>query len=250
MNFYERLKTVCDEKDKKITTVVVNCGGNKGSIASWKKGTIPNYTIIEKLAEELDVSVDFLVGKEDVDIQPKKYFGTLDVMLASKYKYINLSCLNDVSDDDMKRYEAYLNCSTKFMYDRTSVKYEPVTQDRTEADIDVDMTDEVIDVMSFLPGSDDVRFLQIQISRIVIFNVRKLYDKGKNFIEDNESLNKANLKYLLEESGSTSTKAYGFTSDEIRSIHRDSGLSYQYLFSGVKKDKDKTIFKADLEKRK
>lgn len=250
MNFYERLKTVCDEKDKKITTVVVNCGGNKGSIASWKKGTIPNYTIIEKLAEELDVSVDFLVGKEEVDIQPKKYFGTLDVMLASKYKYINLSCLNDISDDDMKRYEAYLNCSTKFMYDRTSVKYEPVTQDRTEADIDVDMTDEIIDVMSFLPGSDDVRFLQIQISRIVIFNVRKLYNKGKKFIENNESLNKANLKYLLEESGSTSTKAYGFTSDEIRSIHRDSGLSYQYLFSGVKKDKDKTIFKADLEKRK
>lgn len=250
MNFYERLKTVCDEKDKKITTVVVNCGGNKGSIASWKKGTIPNYTIIEKLAEGLDVSVDFLVGKEEVDIQPKKYFGTLDVMLASKYKYINLSCLNDISDDDMKRYEAYLNCSTKFMYDRTSVKYEPVTQDRTEADIDVDMTDEIIDVMSFLPGSDDVRFLQIQISRIVIFNVRKLYNKGKNFIENNESLNKANLKYLLEESGSTSTKAYGFTSDEIRSIHRDSGLSYQYLFSGVKKDKDKTIFKADLEKRK
>lgn len=250
MNFYERLKTVCDEKDKKITTVVVNCGGNKGSIASWKKGTIPNYTIIEKLAEELDVSVDFLVGKEEVDIQPKKYFGTLDVMLASKYKYINLSCLNDISDDDMKRYEEYLNCSTKFMYDRTSVKYEPVTQDRTEADIDVDMTDEIIDVMSFLPGSDDVRFLQIQISRIVIFNVRKLYDKGKKFIEDNESLNKANLKFLLEESGSTSTKAYGFTSDEIRSIHMDSGLSYQYLFSGVKKDKDKTIFKADLEKRK
>ena len=250
MNFYERLKTVCDEKGKKITTVVVNCGGNKGSIASWKKGTIPNYTIIEKLAEELDVSVDFLVGKEEVDIQPKKYFGTLDVMLASKYKYINLSCLNDISDDDMKRYEAYLNCSTKFMYDRTSVKYEPVTQDRTEADINVDMTDEIIDVMSFLPGSDDVRFLQIQISRIVIFNVRKLYNKGKNFIENNESLNKANLKYLLEESGSTSTKAYGFTSDEIRSIHRDSGLSYQYLFSGVKKDEDKTIFKADLEKRK
>ena len=250
MNFYERLKTVCDEKDKKITTVVVNCGGNKGSIASWKKGTIPNYTIIEKLAEELDVSVDFLVGKEDVDIQPKKYFGTLDVMLASKYKYINLSCLNDISDEDMERYKTYLNCSNKFMYDRTSVKYEPVTQDRTEADIDVDMTDEIIDVMSFLPGSDDVRFLQIQISRIVIFNVRKLYDKGKKFIEDNESLNKANLKFLLEESGSTSTKAYGFTSDEIRSIHRDSGLSYQYLFSGVKKDKDKTIFKADLEKRK
>lgn len=208
------------------------------------------YTIIEKLAEELDVSVDFLVGKEEVDIQPKKYFGTLDVMLASKYKYINLSCLNDISDDDMKRYEAYLNCSTKFMYDRKSVKYEPVKQCRTESDIDTDLTDEIIDVMSFLPGSDDVRFLQIQISRIVIFNLRALKNEGNRLISESKSLNKANLKYLLEESGSTSTKAYGFTSDEIRSIHRDSGLSYQYLFSGVKKDRDGMIFKVDLEKRK
>ena len=54
MNFYERLKAVCDEKDKKITTVVVDCGGNKGSIASWKKGTVPNYTIIDS---------SFLAGK-------------------------------------------------------------------------------------------------------------------------------------------------------------------------------------------
>lgn len=26
-------------------------------------------------------------------------------------------------------------------------------------------------------------------------------------------------------------KAYDFTSDEVRSVHRDSELSYQYLFS-------------------
>lgn len=241
MNFYERLKFVCDEKGQKITTVVVDCGGNKGSIASWKKGTIPNYTIIEKLANELDVSVDFLVGKEEIDIQPKKYFKTLDIMRASKYKYINLGCLNEVSDEDMKRYEAYLNCSTKFMYDRTSIKYEPVKQNRTEQDIDVDMTEEIIDVMSFLPGSPDVRFLQIQISRIVLYNLMQL-KSGEKIVENNKALNKANLRLLLsDEFGSTSTKAYGLTSDEIRSIRIASGLSYQYLFSGVMKDRDKEI---------
>lgn len=245
MNFYERLKNVCDEKGKKITTVVVDCGGNKGSIASWKKGTVPNYTIIEKLAVELDVSVDFLVGKEEVDIQPKKYFNTLDIMLASKYKYINLSCLNEVSDEDMKRYEAYLNCSTKFMYDRTSIKYEPVKQNRTEQDIDVDMTEEIIDVMSFLPGSPDVRFLQIQISRVVLYNIMKL-KAGTGIIEESKALNKANLRLLLsDEFGSTSAKAYGLTSDEIRSVRRAIGLSYQYLFSGVMKDRDKEIFEKD-----
>ena len=44
-------------------------------------------------------------------------------------------------------------------------------------------------------------------------------------------------------------KAYSFTSDEVRSVHRDSGLSYQYLFSGVMKVKDKEIFKADSQEQ-
>jgi hypothetical protein len=246
MNFYERLKLVCDEKNKKITTVVVDCGGNKGSIASWKKGTVPNYTIIEKLAVELDVSVDFLVGKEEVDIQPKKYFNTLDIMLASKYKYINLSCLNEVPDEDIKKYAEYLNCSPKFMYNRTSVEYTPVDINRTENDIDTEMTDEIIDVMSFLPGSDDVRFIQIQISRIVIYNLLALKNKGAEIIDSSRSLNSQNLKFFLSnEFDYIKAKAYGFTSDEIRSIRRNSGLSYQYLFSGVMKDRDKAIFEKE-----
>lgn len=130
-------------------------------------------------------------------------------------------------------------------YRDTSIKYEPVKQNRTEQDIDVDMTEEIIDVMSFLPGSPDVRFLQIQISRVVLFNLMQL-KSGIRIVEGSKSLNKLNLRLLLsDEFGSTSAKAYGMTSDEIRSVRRASGLSYQYLFSGVMKDRDKEIIEKD-----
>ncbi len=238
MNFYDRLKAVCDEKGIKITTLVVECGGNKGSITSWKKGSVPNYGIVKELAAKLDVSVDYLMGNELVDIQPKKYFNTIDVLLASKYKYMNLSCLNDISEEELQKYTDYLNCGLKFLLNRTSVEYTPVKEDRSAADIKEDLTDEMYDIMGSLPGSDDVRFVQIQISRIVIYNLVK---SGITLDEISswKSLNKSNLRFLLsQEYDYSKAGAYGFTSDELRGIRRETEYSYYYLFTGVMTEKD------------
>lgn len=63
--FYDNLKTACDQKGIKITPLVAECGGAKGSISNWKKGASPNSDIVAKLAVRLNVSTDFLIfGKE------------------------------------------------------------------------------------------------------------------------------------------------------------------------------------------
>lgn len=63
--FYDNLKAICDKKGVKITPIVNECGGAKGSISNWKKGAIPNSDIVAKLAVRLNVSTDALIfGKE------------------------------------------------------------------------------------------------------------------------------------------------------------------------------------------
>lgn len=63
--FYDNLKTVCDEKGLKITPIVNECGGAKGSISNWKKGASPNSEIVARLAVRLNVSTDLLIfGQE------------------------------------------------------------------------------------------------------------------------------------------------------------------------------------------
>ena len=63
--FYDNLKAVCDEQGVKITPIVDECGGAKGSISNWKKGASPNSDIVAKLAVRLNVSTDLLIfGKE------------------------------------------------------------------------------------------------------------------------------------------------------------------------------------------
>lgn len=64
--FYDNLKRICDEKNLKITPIVVECGGAKGSISNWKNGATPNSDIVARLSVRLNVSTDLLIfGKEN-----------------------------------------------------------------------------------------------------------------------------------------------------------------------------------------
>lgn len=63
--FYDNLKAVCDAQGLKVTPIVAECGGAKGSISNWKKGAMPNSDIVAKLAVRLNVSTDLLIFGTD-----------------------------------------------------------------------------------------------------------------------------------------------------------------------------------------
>lgn len=63
--FYSNLKNICDKKGVKITPLVLECGGTKGIIGGWKKGTSPNSDIVMKIAIKLNVSTDVLLFGEE-----------------------------------------------------------------------------------------------------------------------------------------------------------------------------------------
>lgn len=67
--FYDNLKAECDRQGLKITPIVLECGGNKGSLSGWKKGASPNSDIVAKLSVRLNVPTDLLIfGKESSNL--------------------------------------------------------------------------------------------------------------------------------------------------------------------------------------
>lgn len=46
--------------------MVLSIGISKGNISKWRNGTIPTGDILIKLADALDCSVDYLLGRTDV----------------------------------------------------------------------------------------------------------------------------------------------------------------------------------------
>lgn len=86
--FYERLKEICASKGVKITVLIDDLGMSSGNLSSWKKGNTPRVSTIDKIADYLGVSSDYLLGRsddplppvdmKDVTIVKDSYIGPLD----------------------------------------------------------------------------------------------------------------------------------------------------------------------------
>lgn len=66
--FYDRLETMCKTRNIKITPFVVELGLSKGNIGKWRSGVVPNGEVLTKIADALDCSVDYLLGRTDTPL--------------------------------------------------------------------------------------------------------------------------------------------------------------------------------------
>lgn len=61
--FWEKLCSLCSERNTTPTKLVTELGLSRGSVTNWKQGKIPHYQTLQKLADYFGVSVDYLLGK-------------------------------------------------------------------------------------------------------------------------------------------------------------------------------------------
>jgi transcriptional regulator with XRE-family HTH domain len=93
MNTVERIKSICKERKIPISRLEIGCGFSNAYISGLKKGTLPNDRLI-KIAEYLDVSVEYLLYGEDYSIEGAKLQNLIrtDMELSKALlKYFNLS---------------------------------------------------------------------------------------------------------------------------------------------------------------
>lgn len=64
MDFYNVIKQCCKQKGFTLSELVKALNLSTGMPSKWKKGLIPNGETLIKLADYLDVSIDYLLGRE------------------------------------------------------------------------------------------------------------------------------------------------------------------------------------------
>ena len=85
MNAVERVKTICKERKIPISKLESDCGFANGYISQLRKGVFPDDRIL-KIAEYLNVSVDYLVTGKDMEFTPE--MAKIDVALSNTPKRI------------------------------------------------------------------------------------------------------------------------------------------------------------------
>lgn len=73
MNFYTLIKETCfNKKNITLTEMVKDLDLSTSMPTRWKNGLIPNGETLVKLADYLNVSIDYLLGREQTtDNQPQ-----------------------------------------------------------------------------------------------------------------------------------------------------------------------------------
>lgn len=64
-SFFERYSELCKSAGETPNSVAKIIGASSGSVTAWKNGTEPRYSTVAKIADYFDVSVDYLLGKEN-----------------------------------------------------------------------------------------------------------------------------------------------------------------------------------------
>lgn len=62
--FYEIVNNLCKERKITITRMAEEIGLSNAAPTSWRKGSVPKLTTLEKISKYFGVSVDYLLGKE------------------------------------------------------------------------------------------------------------------------------------------------------------------------------------------
>ena len=70
--FYENLLQICKAKNVSVTSLVEELGLSSGNLSKWKNGGKPRSDTLVKIAEKLDVSVNYLLNEDSAD--PKSLF--------------------------------------------------------------------------------------------------------------------------------------------------------------------------------
>ena len=65
MIFWERLYEMCMKRSCKPNTIAKSIGLSTATATKWKNGTIPNGEALIKIADYLDCSIDYLLGRTD-----------------------------------------------------------------------------------------------------------------------------------------------------------------------------------------
>lgn len=77
---YQRIKTLCEKRVISIAKLESELGFGNSSIKKWERVSSPSIDKIIKVASYFDVSVDYLLGRTDIEGSISEVIGDEDII--------------------------------------------------------------------------------------------------------------------------------------------------------------------------
>lgn len=227
--FWEKFQYLSELKGMKPHAVLKELEISSGSANNWKKGTIPNGEILKKIADYFDVSIDSLLDFEDnesVRLSSKK--SVFKKLGSIPQRFNSLRAVAETSDEQKLEIAKYVGCPIWWLLNEQNIKFEPK---ETSSDSD-SVIFTILDIMDGCADNDIDKAMQIQLSRVVLYNLNEK-GFGAEKLSEFVDIDQKKLHFILTgEENRDSSLNYGLNFSDLVYLKSVTGLEYTYLFSG------------------
>jgi transcriptional regulator with XRE-family HTH domain len=233
--FYEQFKKACAENSTNITTIVKELGISTGGISSWKNGIIPNGDTLIKIADRLNVPVDYLLDRVDISSMESPLITVARQLANTPARVASLNSGKTISDNTLQLISPYLGCTISFLFGG-EYTYEP-DKNRT---INPKAFEGITEILDCCADNENYKTVQAQISVIVLLNLKTA---GINIDTEDFGLASEVVEGLKEklENPNTKIKNAFSISDLIKIKRRLSekgvNISLEYMLTGLESPK-------------
>lgn len=258
--FWDKFFTLCTSKGIKPTNFAKLIGVTPGTISGWKNGAIPSGETLEKIAQYFDVSIEYLMTDDEIDIKPskKKKTDLFKSLFSLQDRWFCLRKGNEIDEEiDILKLEKFLRCKAGFLTDPDYPEFTPLPNlPLSESINNIDVLDTILGIMDKCADSSKFTNIQINLSNIVIYWLEKkgiTYEILRNSPDRsnyrNVSFGKLDFLYNKEKILTKYDPAYkfGFNFTELDQIREVNNLSFLYMFTGIEESPYEIIEKKDKE---
>ena len=245
--FWTKYENLCEQGSLKTRDVARELEIAPATVTKWKNGAVPNYEMLSKIANYFNVTVDYLVNEEDIDInlKEKRKSGAFKTLLAIPQRWVSLRRGETIDTTQMLRIMGYVNCDMYFINNRQIIEYKPAGEYQIEHIFDTETLHDILDIMDCCADSNAYQDLQIQLSRIALYHLNQ---KGYSFEKLLADLHLCSKKLRFLYTGvenKDKTINYGLNYSDLSMLRQETGLSYQYMFTGI----EQTLIKNSERKK-
>lgn len=262
-NFWEKYSTLCVSNKQSANGVAKILGIASSTVTSWKNGVIPNGETLEKIAQYFDVSIEYLMTDDEIDIKPskKKKTDLFKSLFSLQDRWFCLRKGNEIDERiDISKLEKFLRCKAGFLTDPDYPEFTPLSNlPLSESINNIDVLDTILGIMDKCADSSKFTNIQINLSNIVIYWLEKkgiTYDILRNSPDRsnyrNISCGKLDFLYNKEKILTKFDPAYkfGFNFTELDQIREVNNLSFLYMFTGIEESPIITLQNENTELKK
>lgn len=196
---------------------------------------MPSTEILSKLAENFDVSTDYLLGYTKIKKIKSPLFSVPSAMMNTPPRIFSLLIGKSISDDVRNMIAAYTGCSLSFLFGMVQT-YAPDNNRK----INPKAYFEIVEIMDSCAENENYKTVQVQLSLIVLHNL------NAEGINESELRDMGLMSSVLDDlfaklEKPTYTVKHGFNISDLYKIKRNlfekgmCDISIEYMLTGIKK---------------